>query len=544
MAASYSLQPGRAVVGMSFALSRDSFVRLPGHAKPRQQQSHRDADVAYFLEDNMLKGLAYFTATAALASAFLVTTPADACGGCFVPATESTVVTGHRMALSVSRTQAVLWDQIQYAGDPADFSWVLPIKPGARVEVASDAFFEALDAATGTTVQSPFEGCASPSGGGSGFGCGASADALSAGESSGYNDNGVQVVHKGTVGPYETVTLSATDPNALRDWLTTNGYEVPDAVAPTVDAYIEEGFDFIALKLLPDKGVQQMAPVRVISDGMGYSLPLRMVAAGVGATVDLVLFVIGEGRYETQSFENTVLSPEQISWDFKTDSSDYAELRVAALSANEGRTWLTSYAQSGPFLKSLGTQYTIGDPTTGNSVTANTIAEAYVKQAEANGELSTGAQGCAINFGGFQTGSGLVVDLCDEDGMNCVEPDVGEVDSRELACGELDDIAVALTGLRLESAYLTRLEASLPVAALDADLVVEATDDQLAVASSFTAGKKLNACWDSTPALAPIGGGGDRSNPLPPEGLVFLTFGAAALYLAQRRRRAAALARA
>jgi hypothetical protein len=138
----------------------------------------------------------------------------------------------------------------------------------------------------------------------------------------------------------------------------------------------------------------------------------------------------------------------------------------------------------------------------------------------------------------------LVVDLCDEDGMNCAELLPGEVDSRELACGELDDIAVALTGLRLDSTYLTRLEASLPVAALDADLVVEATDDQLAVSSSFTAGKKLNACWDSQPAIAPIGGGGDRRNPLPPEGLVFLTFGAAALYLAQRRRRAAALARA
>ncbi|HZO15089.1 MAG TPA: hypothetical protein VFB62_17560, partial [Polyangiaceae bacterium] len=63
---------------------------------------------------------------------------AHACGGCFVAGggTRNTLVTGHRMALSVSLEQTVLWDQIEYSGDPTEFSWVLPIKPGARLELS------------------------------------------------------------------------------------------------------------------------------------------------------------------------------------------------------------------------------------------------------------------------------------------------------------------------------------------------------------------------------------------------------------------------
>jgi hypothetical protein len=56
---------------------------------------------------------------------------AEACGGCFVQPSERTVVTDHRMALSISTTQTVLWDQIRYSGDPAEFAWVLPVRAGA-----------------------------------------------------------------------------------------------------------------------------------------------------------------------------------------------------------------------------------------------------------------------------------------------------------------------------------------------------------------------------------------------------------------------------
>src|SRR5688572_16654574 len=104
------------------------------------------------MKSSLLHGIGVLAALTPL----LTTSDASACGGCFVPATDSTVVTGHRMAISISPKQSVLWDQIQYAGDPAEFGWVLPVKPGAYIEVASDAWFETLDATTTVTVQQPF----------------------------------------------------------------------------------------------------------------------------------------------------------------------------------------------------------------------------------------------------------------------------------------------------------------------------------------------------------------------------------------------------
>jgi hypothetical protein len=66
------------------------------------------------------------------------------------------------------------------------------------------------------------------------------------------------VVHKGTVGPYDTVTLSTSTPGALNTWLTTNGYGVDEGTQPIIDAYVAEEFDFIALRLQPGAGVREM----------------------------------------------------------------------------------------------------------------------------------------------------------------------------------------------------------------------------------------------------------------------------------------------
>src|SRR5688500_6161058 len=105
----------------------------------------------------------------ALAATLVTPNDARACGGCFMPPAESTVVTGHRMAMAVSNTQTVLWDQIQYSGDPEDFSWVLPVKKGAYLEVAANAWFEVLETGSRVTVYS--RTCAPPPGD-PGCGCG------------------------------------------------------------------------------------------------------------------------------------------------------------------------------------------------------------------------------------------------------------------------------------------------------------------------------------------------------------------------------------
>jgi hypothetical protein len=477
------------------------------------------------------------------AATTLIGAEAEACGGCFVPATESTVVTGHRMAMSVSKTQSVLWDQIRYAGDPSEFSWVLPVKPGARVELANDAWFDVLEAGTNTNVTEPPEGCSSPS-----PGCG---NAFATSDSAGvadFDNGGVTVVHQGTIGPYATVTLSAEDPNALNAWLNDNGYSVPESIQPIIDAYVNEGFDFVALKLQPGKGVQTMKPVRVITPGANFTLPLRMVAAGAAAKVDLVLYMIGEGRYEAANFGNVDVPPSLVTWDFRTDSTNFADLRLAALSAGDGANWLTSYAQPrAPLTAAESDVRTFSFPDDpqnpfGSGLFLDSIAEAYYAQGKVTGEAdpTTNINACFDNLRRLASQDLVVVDNCDEQGT-CAPLESGQISQNDVSCGNLDDIAVALTAMSVKDVYLTRLEATLPLAALDRDLQLQAAASQAPIAGNFVAGLKVNHCWDNSEgraSAAPVAFNKQQGDddPLSPGALLMLTFAAAGMFLVARRR--------
>jgi len=232
------------------------------------------------------------------------------------------------MLLSVSTTQTTLYDQIQYVGSPSSFAWVLPIHGTVAVGLSADVLFDSVDAVTATEITPPPSSCAvcgfrggASSGSGGGFGG-------PAGGATGANAPVVVVTQQMNVGPYATVQLQSTDPTALNNWLTQNGYNIPDDVKPVIAEYVTEGFSFLAMKLLPNKGVQAMRPVRVTSAGASLSLPLRMAAVGTGAIVGITIWVVADGRYEPQNFPFFHIDDKDLVWDFSTSLSNYTTLRV------------------------------------------------------------------------------------------------------------------------------------------------------------------------------------------------------------------------
>lgn len=516
-------------------------------------------------------------AVCAASIAALALTPSDAraCGGCFHPVDEpeTTVVTAHRMALSVSTAQTVLWDQVQYAGAPSEFAWVLPIKPGAYIELSSDTWFEALDAATSKRVSGPDLDCPSFGGGAdrdfddSGCGCIFPQADMSGGlEPRSATIPGeapepppVTVVHEGSVGPYDTVTVHANVPNALPDWLTTNGYAIDPSITPVIDAYVAEGFDFIALKLQPGADVRQMKPVRVVSPGASPVLPLRMVAAGTGANVDVTLFVIGEGRWDAENFPNAVVHPEELVWDFVSNASNYALRREEVMAQEKGRTWLSTYAKPGALLSPITDPETLTPVTYSIGVdSVTTFGEFFARLGEENGE---GNAGCIPKLLAVQTSGSLVVDLCADGGPSgggggaggggggggaggtggsgageCATLEGGQIDAATLACGDLDDMAVALTGLHPKDVWLTRLESKLPRSALSADFALKPATQE-PVENLVKATKALNApCPVATAApriMSPDQGSAERRSR---KGWLMIGLAAAALASAVLRR--------
>lgn len=380
-----------------------------------------------------------------LAASLLALPPdAHACGGCVVPPDESTQVTGHRMIFAVSKTQTTLYDQIEYAGNPESFAWFLPVKGLVDVALSSDALFAYFGNASQVSVLPPPIPCVTSYRGDVAL---ASADS-SDGDPGVYvpADEQVEVVSQETVGPYETVQLEATSPGALVQWLTDHGYSVPPDVEPVIATYQQEGFGFLAMKLVPGEGVTSMRPVRVTSPGGGLSLPLRMVAAGTGAITPVTLHVVSEGRYEVVDRPNLRVFESLLQWDWSQNLSNYRLLRDELVDGTDGFGWLTESAA--PFSK-----------------------ESLINQVTQTIELSPGTTGWG-------------------------DPDAG-VTELDDALADLDTVFAGMDG---QSIWLTRMYARLSRPALAEDLVLGAAAEQKEVNRYMQAHH-----WVGTPPACPEG---------------------------------------
>jgi hypothetical protein len=375
---------------------------------------------------------------------------AAACGGCFHVPMENTQVASHRMVMSVSQGQSTLYDEIQYAGDPSSFAWVLPILGPVTVALSSDALFAELDQLTAVTITAPSVQCGCfNGGGGAGFGAGGGSSTGAGGGS------GVTIISQNVVGPYDTVQLSSTNPTARSDWLTTNGYSVPVDIQPVIAAYVNGGFDFLAMKLIPGMGVAAMRPVSVTTPGASPVLPLRMVAAGVGPTVPITLFVVAEGRYDPTNFPVLTIDPTKVVWDFATESSNYSLLRQNAFTAKPNG-WLVEYAA----------------PTSEAQISNDILNLAQVDPAD----------------------SGYA------DSMGNGAPQAAQTD--------LDTL---FSGIPASSLWVTRFLAELPRTALTSDLTLGASASQSVVNNSIVATQYVNCagCGGSDVGVGgSIGSGG------------------------------------
>jgi hypothetical protein len=387
------------------------------------------------------------------------------------------------MAFAASMQQTVLWDQIEYSGNPADFSWVLPVRSGTVVQASSDAWFAALDAATSPTITGPTRPC-----NGVGGGCASSAASGFAASAESASGGEVQVVSQTVVGPYDAATLKATDPNALETWLGANGYTLPASFQPTIAAYVIGGFDFIALRLRRGLGVQAMQPVRVVTQGADTSLPLRMVAAGVGAQVEITLYVVSEGRYEAAPpFANATINDSQLFWYHAQNRSNYQELSLSIMAGNGGRTWLTEF--SGPAnLVPSGQQ---GCGQIGASYYGQSVADLYLGQCPCPvSPIASDAsllQGDALGdfFEAAADGAGSF-DSAPDDAPEGAASEASVPATAPTCTG--DDLDVALVGLHAADVWVTRLRAILPANALaERDLTIQATTPQTPVTSAHTA---------------------------------------------------------
>jgi hypothetical protein len=400
------------------------------------------------------------------------------------------------MVLSMSTDRTILWDQIRFVGAASEFAWILPVKPGATVEVASDAWIDTLDAVTSPRIVSAFPACVEE------FSSCSTSGSRAA--SAGCGDAGfegvapppdvappVDIVSRESVGPYEIVILRTDSDESLRDWLDEHEFAIPADLDPIIDDYIDEGFDFAAMRLVPAAGVTQMRPVRVVQPGAVPVLPLRMVVGGAGAFTPISLMVVTEGRYHPANFPFAEVSPLSVLLDPATGLSNYAQVRDDLMTQLGNSQWVVSHASRGALFQrstnptnTLPVTYRVSQASSGGTNWSyETFAEAYVSQGFINGETSS--MECADTLLSLANDGRRVVDPCDDEGAcRAVDPTT-EIDVRDLECDApigsdypFDDLAAALVGLHPKDVWITRLDANLSKQAMTRDLELRAASRQ------------------------------------------------------------------
>jgi hypothetical protein len=363
---------------------------------------------------------------------------AAACGGCFHPPTQvASDITDERMLLSVSSQQTTLYDQIRYSGNPSSFAWVLPIHGTVDVGLSADVLFDAVDTLTATQITPPPQNCPGPpSSCRNSF---ASAPSANAGAEDAAGGS-VTVNKQENVGPYATVQLHATTSAALFDWLSQNGFLIPNDVKPTIEQYVTEGFDFLAMKLLPNQGIQAMRPVRVTAPGASLSLPLRMAAIGTGVSVGITIWVVADGRYEPQNFPWYHIEDKDLVWDWKSNSSNYTTLRVQNEATFGGKGWELE-----------------------SSITLN-------QQVISNVILSGG-----VYYGGGGV-SGAAPSTASDDYLAVPAGDAGAGQTAEQVRDA--DVGALFAGMAGPNVRITRMRSDISHAAMTTDFVLKASSDQ------------------------------------------------------------------
>ena len=284
-------------------------------------------------------------AAAASALTFVGEREAAACGGCFHPPTQTvTDITDERMLLSVSHdADDALRPDSSTRGNPTSFAWVLPIHGTVTVGLSADVLFDSIDALTATQINRPrtrlpgapaarLQRFASAR---RGSPAAAAADAVLPPPRHGHRDQAAE----------RRPVRDRPAPLDRRERARTTGSRRTASssrrrVQPVIAAYVTEGFDFLAMKLLPNQGVQAMRPVRVTMPGASLSLPLahgrRSAPAPPSASRS---GSSSDGRYEPQNFPFFHIDDSQLVWDWSTSSSNYTTLRAQNEAALGGKGW-------------------------------------------------------------------------------------------------------------------------------------------------------------------------------------------------------------
>lgn len=287
-------------------------------------------------------------APAAVLAASLVvpTLEAQACGGFFC-STERIDQSKERIVFGIDNDKGEVTSHVQifFEGEADEFAWVVPVPSDPDIGLSSDSLFTQLEWRTAPTFNLEWQEVGDCVwdywGRGGGFGAPEAFDTTASVEEDGAS-NDVVVVAERQVGPYDQVTLQASDAGALLTWLQDNDYDIPDEVGKNLQPYVAERSFFVALKLTNDSDAGDIAPIRMTYKADAAMIPLVLTA--IAATPDMRLqpYVFSDKRAVPDNYLHVQINEAAIDW--LGWGSNYDDVITKAANEAGGQAFATDYA--------------------------------------------------------------------------------------------------------------------------------------------------------------------------------------------------------
>ena len=262
--------------------------------------------------------------------------PATACGGLFCqnsPVDQA----AERIVFSVNPNGSITsLIEIAYTGSAPDFSWILPIPEAISaddlaVPESGEEVFAELHRLTDVRIIPPERPeCAE--------------DILMEMEASeSVEEGGVEVFASGEVGPFGFDVIGSEDPSALINWLRDNNYRVEPPMEPLINVYVEEGFAFIAMRLLDGETSESIKPIEITYPGTQPMIPLRLTAVAANDNMPIFTWVFANQQAVPENYEHMEIATEELTF-FPFGGNNYQGLLQQRADALGGRAFITEFA--------------------------------------------------------------------------------------------------------------------------------------------------------------------------------------------------------
>lgn len=265
----------------------------------------------------------------------------SACGGFFCNVQDPINQAAERILFAVRGDQTDMHVQVQYQGPPAGFGWILPVTPGVTTEVSSEALFVALNRLYGPIFSLNYdydEACISAR---AAYDAGLLDDGdFAAGTEAG--EPTVQVISREPVGPYDRAILQADDISALRGWLDENEFQIPNSLDEKLQPYIDAGAVFVVIKLLADRDVGDLVPLKLSFPGTQPTIPVIPTSVAAEPDMGIIVHILGPHRAISTNYRHVQINEAVIDWE--SSGSNYPAAVSQAVDEAGGRAFTTDYS--------------------------------------------------------------------------------------------------------------------------------------------------------------------------------------------------------